>query len=749
LTGQLQSGRSRWRKVAWGVLFAAAIGAGALWVAALALPFPLERLEEYPAARVLTDHAGRPLRIRLGPGDTDCRPGYRPDREDWIVRAIVAAEDRRFWTHPGVDVAALLRAVRQNATSFRRVSGASTLTTQVIRLVEPRRRNLWSKAVEAFRAVQLERALDKTEILAQYLNRAPFGSNIEGIEAAASRYFGKTARELSLAEAALLAGIPQSPSRLRPDRHPARAAQRRQYVLDRMLACGEITPREHAEAQGQAVAVRRTAYPFRAPHYCESFAVRERTAWRGLDSVVRTTLDGDLQEALEEALRRHAGSAGSSVRGAAAVILEVRTGNLLALVGSPDYHGPAAGQVNAAGAPRAAGSTLKPFAYALAMDRGRLGPRTVLADVPSLYKDCEPENFDSSFRGLVTARDALILSLNLPAIGVERLAGQARFHQTLLALGLDTLSRPSAHYGLGLVLGNGEVRLLDLANAYACLARGGLYRPVRTLADAPVGPARRVFSPEACWLVSEILGGDERAMDATGHAVDARLPPLAWKTGTSAGFRDAWTVAYNPEVVIGVWMGNPDGSSSGRLVGRTAAAPLVWDIFRRLYPDNDGPWFRRPPGIRSRDVCAESGAEPGPYCPRRVEEDCIEGVTLREVCPVHRPGGEERWPAEIAAFLNARRAPGPAGADAPALRITSPARDSVYRLLSSLPADSQRLVLDAAHGNPVPLHWFVNDRYLGESRPGAPLLWPMERGAFQIVCSDGGGRSDRVRITVE
>lgn len=727
------------------VLLAGAGAACALAAAARFVPFPSERLGEYPAAQMLTDRDGRTLRIRLGPADTDSRPVYRPEPEDWIVRAIVSAEDRRFWTHPGLDGAAILRAIRQNTTAFRRVSGASTLSQQVIRLLEPRPRNLASKGIEAFRAVQLERTLDKTGILAQYLNRAPFGSNIEGIEAAAARYFGKSTGKLSLAEAALLAGLPQSPSRLRPDRHPERALRRRQYVLDRMMACGEITPREHAAASREPVVLRPEPYPFRAPHFCEVVPVPASA--RPAECVVRTTLDGELQAAIEEALRRHAAS-DPGASGAAVVILDARTGDLLALAGSPDYLAPGAGQVNAALAPRSAGSTLKPFAYALAMDRGRLGPRTVLADVPSLYKDSEPMNFDASFRGLVSARDALILSLNLPAIGVEQLSGQPRFHQTLLALGLDTLSRPSTHYGLGLVLGNGEVRLLDLANAYACLARGGLYLPVRTRDDDPAEPARRIFSPEACWLVSEILGGDERAMDATGHTADARLPPMAWKTGTSAGFRDAWTVAYNPEYVVGVWMGNPDGSGSARLIGRSAAAPLVWEIFRRLYPDNDGPWFRRPPGIRSREVCADTGSEPGPHCARRVTEDCIEGVTLREVCSVHQSDGRERWPSEVAAFLRARRAPD-AAQGAGDLRITSPAPDSVYRLLSAVSLDSQRLVLDAAQGGEAPLHWFINDRYYGASRPGTPLSWPMERGTIRIVCSDDAGRSDRVRITVE
>jgi penicillin-binding protein 1C len=738
----------------------AALACGAL--AVVLVPFPADRLERYPACLILTDRGGQPLRVRLGEGDVDCRPTYRPDPDDWIVKAIVAAEDQRFWSHRGVDPLAMGRAIGQNLLAFRRVSGASTLSTQVIRLIEPRRRNLWSKAVEAFRALQLERARDKQAILAQYLNRAPFGSNIVGIEAAARRYFGKGADDLSLAEASLLAGLPQSPSRLRPDRHPERARKRQRYVLERMRECRYITALQQRDALAQAVDVRPTPYPFDAPHFCDLVLASGNASPR---AGARTTLDGRWQRLAEEAARRHAGHlTQAGIRGSAIVILEVHSGAVRALVGSPDYGARDAGQVNAALAPRSAGSTLKPFAYALALDRGLLGPKSVLADVPTLYPDCEPLNFEPTFRGLVTLRDALVLSLNMPALDVERRVGQPVLHDTLRALGLSTLSQPAAHYGLGLVLGNGEVRLLDLANAYACLARGGVHTPARVLEDeAPAQQPRPVFSAEACWLITDMLSGDERAMDITGHAADARLPRMAWKTGTSSGLRDAWTIAYNPEYVIGVWVGDPGGASFDDLVGRKVATPIVWDIFRQLYPGNESPWFTRPTGVRFREVCAVSGCPPGPNCRERVEDWCIAGVTRYEPCAVHARPGEERWPARVAACLGRQQAPdgqtengrrktedGRRKASVEGPRIRSPARGSSYRMMAGLEPHAQSVPLDAAGaGAGEKLFWFVNDHFLGESRSGEPLFWPLRQGAIQIVCSDARGHSDGVAIVVE
>jgi len=722
-----------------GAACAAAFEAAVRWA-----PFPADVRTRATSSVVLTDRGGEPLRVRLAVGGLDGRSGYEPAPDHWIVKAIVAAEDRRFWSHPGVDGLAIARAAAQNLLSGRRLSGASTISTQVIRMIEPRRRTLRTKAIEAFRALQMERRLSKREILALYLDRAPFGGNIVGIEAAARRYFQKGADELCLAEAALLAGLPQSPSRLRPDRHPERAKARQGWVLERMQACGTITARQRAEALAQPIEARPGLYPFRAPHFCDFIGVPAPPAG---GAVVRTTLDAGLQRLAEDSLQRCL--QGGPVDGGAVVVIEVKTGAVRALVGSPDYARPRAGQVNGAVARRAAGSTLKPFAYALAIDRGLVTPATVLADVPARFRDFDPRNFSLEFLGRASVRDALVLSLNLPAIDLEQRVGQERFYAILRTLGFSSISKPAGHYGLGLVLGNAEVRLLDLANAYACLARGGSWAPARFIESPDPPSTRRVFSPEACWLISDILGGEERSMDATGHTADVRLAPMAWKTGTSAGLRDAWTVAWNPDVVVAVWAGNSDGAASEHLVGRKIATPVAWDLLRRLYPDNQGPWFARPAGIVPRAVCAESGCAPGPHCERRSEDWAIANVSRQGLCPVHRDGTRPAWPPSVAAVLNRGAVPAPAES-AGSVRILSPARDSTYRRMPDLDVDAQRLALDAASDRAGdPLHWFVDDRPVGRARVGQPLFWPLERGAHRIVCSTLGGVSDCVRITVE
>lgn len=737
-----------------------ALGAG-LWCA---LPFPRRELDVYPAATELLDRRGAPLRLEFGPGDLDCRPRYEADPGDWICRAIVSAEDRRFWDHAGIDVLALARAAVQNASRGRVVSGASTISTQVIRLVEPRRRTLWAKAVEAFRALQMERQLGKRAILSQYLNRAPFGGNLVGIEAASRRYFGKRPQDLSLAEAALLAGLPQSPSRLRPDRHPGAAHTRQAYVLARMEACGAIDAAQRVAAAAQPIVLRPSARPFRAPHFCE-MALEDAASSAG--RAVRTTLDPALQRTVEAALARGAAArAKAGIHGGAVVVLEVRTGAVRALAGSPDYADRAhAGQVNAARAPRSAGSTLKPFAFAQAMDAGRLSPLRVLADVPRSYRDYRPGNFDGDFLGLVTARDALILSLNMPALGIVQQTGAGPFHECLRRVGLDTLDRTADHYGLGLAIGNGPVRLTDLAGAYACLARGGTWIPPRLFEDAPAAAPRRVFSAEAAWLVADILSGEERSMDALGHLADARLPRLAWKTGTSAGFRDAWAMAFNPEWVIGVWIGNPDGAPAPGLIGARAAAPVVWEIFRELHPANDGPWFARPAGIERRTVCPVSGQPPGPHCPRTIEDWAIGGVTRCEPCAVHRlavhaDSGRpatadviEVWPAEVQSFLDRQRVAGQGrgkAALAAGPRIVHPVSGTTFRRMDDVREASRTLALTAeAPAGGGPLYWFVDDRPLSVARANAPVLWPVERGRHTFVCADPSGRSDRSEVMVE
>lgn len=747
------------RRALWSGLAAvvtAVAGFGVLWVL---FPFDRSPLYQIPAGVTWSDRDGVPLRVRLADGGFDSVPGYVYRNDDWIAKAVVAAEDRRFWSHPGVDPLAVVRSCKQTASAMRRISGASTLSMQLIRMSSPHARTLSNKTIEAFRALQMERQIGKEEILSLYLNRAPFGANVIGVEAAARRYFAKGAHDLTLAEASLLAGIPQSPTRFHPVRHADAAMRRQAYVLARMVATKMITREQMDHSLALPLRFQPNHYPFQAPHFCDMLARQSVAGATG----VPTTLDLDLQLTAEESLAKLVpGLAADGIRGAAVVVLDVRTGGIRALIGSPDFRAHVRdAQVNAALARRSAGSTLKPFVYAMAFERGTHTPLSALYDVPERFSDYDPVNFDKGYRGVVTLRDALVQSLNLPAIEVEREVGQPAFHARLRELGLHTLTRPAEDYGLGLVLGNAEVTLLDLTNAYACLARGGIYQPWRTTparggqaaltSGTPVllSKGTRVFSEETCWLISDMLGGDERAMRSTGTVADIRLARFAWKTGTSSGFRDAWTVAYNPEYAIGVWLGNSDGRASPALVGMKVAAPLVWEIIRRLYPDGNGPWFAKPGAVETREVCAASGQTPCPNCPKTVHDHAIGNVSRYQTCEVHRFSREAVWPPRVAGFLRSRGDAGSMAANT-GLTITSPADGSTYLYVRDAnPRGGQRIPLTATAGDSsTTLHWFVNDAYIGGSRSGGTVFWDLRTGTHRVVCSDSSGASRSIRIVV-
>ena len=501
---------------------------------------------DYPGGVVLRDAAGNVIRVSLGPGDVDCRPYYSADPEDWIVKALVASEDGEFWRHRGVRPLSALRAAFQNVVWRRRVSGASTLTMQAVRLVKPHRKSMAEKWKEAVRALKMERARDKRWILSQYLNRAPFGSNFIGVEAAAQGWFGKSAKALGPGEAALLAGMVQAPSRFRPDRWPERALKRREYVLSRMVKLGFLAPDQAEWARKVQPVLNRAPRPFLHPHYCD-WALRAvgRDPRLPGGGDMATALDTDVQALAEETVASAAKTPG---RAAAAVVMRVSDGAVIALACSGDYFSRERGQVNTATAPRPAGSTLKPFLSALAMDNGLVTPEERLADVPMAFKGYRPANFDARNRGAVTLRDSLVLSLNLPFVRLLQKTGVARFGGTLRSLGLSHMKQPDESFGLGMAIGNVEVTLVELVAAYGALARGGMFIPASPFAAASRAPdgTVKVFSQEAAYLVSDMLSGDERRAYALGHVADVAAPRFAWKTGTSAGCRDAWTVAWNP-----------------------------------------------------------------------------------------------------------------------------------------------------------------------------------------------------------
>ena len=638
---------------------------------------------------MLRDAAGEVMRVSLGPGDVDCRPWYRADRNDWIVKALVAVEDGTFFEHHGVRPLSIVRAALQNVFYRRRISGASTITMQAVRLMRPHRKSYWWKLKEAVMALKLERRHDKLWILSQYLNRAPFGSNLVGVESAAQGWFGRSAKELGIGEAAMLAAMVQAPSRYRPDRGYARAVKRRDYVLRRMRELGMITAEQEEGARRVTPEVRRAPRPFRHPHYCDWYlheaCGRDRAGER-LSGDFTSPLDEGVQSVVEESVNAAAAAGGYSV---AAVVMRLRSGGLaapssagdvIALACSGDYFDKDAGQVNTALAYRPAGSTLKPLLAALAMDLRYVSPETLIKDAPVVYRGYRPANFDAKYRGEVSLRDSLILSLNIPFVKLLDVVGTDRFVTMLKAVGMKSATMDPAN-GLGLAIGSGEVTLLELVKAYGMLARGGC----------------GVFSSRAAYEVSEILSGPERSHAALGHVADTVLPRFAWKTGTSSAYRDAWTVMWNPEYVIGVWCGHKAGGFGDRsLVGAKAAAPVAWKIARALYPQNSGPWFAEPDEPKLRPVARlEPEAETSPALTLASPED---GATLVLV-----PGQERQ-------------------------RV-------VCKVLNN-PSDEK-------------LWWFVDGECRGESFGMSPFVLELARGEHRLICSTAAGESVTVTVTVE
>ena len=636
----------------------------------------------------------------------------------------MASEDGTFWTHCGVRPLSALRAACQNLFSGRRVSGASTITMQAVRLIAPHPKSLWWKWKEAVMALKMERCKSKEWIVSQYLNRAPFGANFVGVEAAAQGWFGKGAKELGIGEAALLAGMVQAPSRFRPDRHYDRAVRRRDYVLGRMVKLGMITDEQRKGAQSVRPALCRAPRPFKAPYFCDW--VMQSHGAEGCGGDFTTTLNADVQERCERAVNAAAAKGGYSV---AAIVMKARTGAVLALACSGDYFDSAGGQVNTALAPRPAGSTLKPFLTALAMDRGVVLPDERLCDVPVAFKGYRPANFDAKYRGLVTVRDSLVLSLNIPFVQMLRRVGVEPFGDCLRGLGFQYVAGGDDQFGLGMAIGNVEVTLMELVSAYAVMARGG----------------DEVFSPGACYIVSDMLSGAERAQAALGHVADVETSRFAWKTGTSSAYRDAWAVAWNPEYVVGVWCGHKSGGFGDQsLVGAKAAAPVAWGLARALYPQNDGPWFTRPEGVVSRRVCTYSGRPASPDCPETADGWALAGRSPSTLCAAHRRDASGKVVTQedpaLAAFTGRL-------AQAERLAISKPEDGAEFCLVDG--EINQQIVCQAV-GNPPGsrLWWFVDGRLEGESEGAQAKTMPMTLGKHVISCTTAEGVSASVRVTV-
>ena len=703
--------------------------------------------------------------------------------DPWVRQAVVAAEDKRFYRHPGLDPAALLRAAVLNVRAGRIVSGGSTITQQLVRNMRAYPdRGIGTKLVEALEALRLERCFSKERILEAYLNRVGFGNGTYGVEAAARLYFGRDPGELSLAQASLLAAIPRAPAYYEPFRHRARTGRRQRYVLDRMRALGFTTESEHASALAESVALRPWRAGFRAPHFVD--VVLNRTdVPGGRPEKLRTTLDWRVQQFCEELLSSQLDRLRSNhATNGAAVVLDRATGEVLAMVGSRDYFDPDAGQVNACLSPRQNGSAVKPFAYATAFDLG-MTPSAILPDLPHYFLeqggDYRPVNYDRGFHGPVSARRALACSYNVPAVYVTADVGPDRLLDRLRRAGLRSLTKDAEHYGLALGLGVGDVPLLELANGYRTLANGGAFSEVRFLRDACDDGAERepVFSPQACFLVEDILTDNVSRAPAFGEFSALCLPfRCAVKTGTSKDFRDNWTVGYTADHVVGVWIGNFDGTPMHRVSGVSGAAPLFRDIMLMLHPEGCDR-LPEPDGIVRRSVCPKSGKLPGPWCPNTVVEVFREGTVPRDTCRVHRllrvdertdrvatagsrgPHVRERvvevYPPEYWAWMEQRGmplylSPDSGGTVAGAgLQVLFPDHGDVFKVDPDVADADQAIRLQAS----VPAGtsgatWVLDGCELGSVGPPFTLFWGLEPGRHRVRVEAGTRASEEVSFLV-
>ena len=650
----------------------------------------------------ILDRQDRLLRAYTTPDGRWRLPAEVKDVDPRYLAMLTAFEDRRFRWHPGVDPIAVARAVKQFATHGRLVSGGSTLTMQVARLLEGKHERTGSgKLRQMVRALQLEAQLSKDEILRLYLRLAPFGGNIEGVRAASLAYFGKEPRRLSNGEAALLVALPQAPEMRKPGRNAASLARARDRVLKIAVEARIITAHEAAQARQEPLPRGRRDFPMLAPHLADAEMARNPSI-----HVHRLTLDRELQRGLEKLASDHARSLGSRLS-SAIIVADHKTGEILAQVGSPGYLDEVRqGAVDMTVAIRSPGSTLKPFIYGLAFETGLAHPETLIEDRPVRFGGYVPKNFDEEFHGTVTVRHALAQSLNIPAVKALNALGPLRLMATFKRAGIEPVLPGGSEPTLAIALGGLGMTLTDLASLYAALANQGEVVELRTRRDKRIdqrsisAQTPRILPPVAAWYVTDIL------KDAPPPA-SARGGRIAYKTGTSYGYRDAWAVGYDGRHTIAVWVGRPDGAATPGLTGRTAAAPILFDTFQRI-DEKRQPLPPAPSGSLS-----------------------VKGTELPLPLKRFREGNDEV--ATSGAFLS------------PPVQIAFPPDRSEIEVES----DGAPIVVKA-EGGALPLTWLVDGAPVGSDAHKRELVWtPAGRGFVKLSVVDADGRVDRVVIRVK
>ena len=785
------------RRLARGVGAAAVIGTAAavLWLRIAPLP---DGLLEFGNAEstVIVDRNGEALYEARADGGSRTRLLRADALPPTLVAATVAAEDHRFWSHHGVDPLATGRALARNVRRRYFSEGGSTITQQVAKLLlarqtaaPPAPRGLSTKIREAVLALRLEHRLDKREILALYLNLAPYGNQLAGAEAASHAYFGCDAALLTPAQAAFLTALPQRPSRFNPYRNPERVRPRQRYVIERMRAAGALTPEAAGEALAERMALRHEPPVFLAPHFVQRVingrvglpldVPRGRQPDRGTRIV--TTLDANLQREVQGIVRSQRPTLERyGAHNVAAVVLNNVSGEWLAWEGSGDYNDAEyGGAIDGVGTPRQPGSALKPFTYALAFEEGET-PATVLPDIPSSFPTAQagvlysPRNYDGQFRGPLLARRALAGSENVPAVAMASRVGVPNLLRFLRRTGFTTFDKTAAHYGLGVTLGDAEVRLDEMVAAYSTFARGGVFvqpsfvpRGRLRQGDGGAAGGERVMAARTAFWISDILDDDDARAFAFGRGGSLEFPfAVAAKTGTSQAYRDNWTIGYTRAVTVGVWVGNFDRTPLVNSSGVTGAGPIFHAIMlaaeRRVVGGlpqlGEPPTEARADNVERRAICALSGMPAGPWCPAQVDE-WLPGGTEGAVCSWHTGPGAVRWPSEYRHWAQSRhllasdaapkKGPYPSSGTDAKLAVINPPPGAVYLIDPTLRQAFQTLPLRASAAARGRIEWRVDGERVGSCDADAAIDWPLVPGAHTVSARDALGHHADALILVK
>jgi len=751
-----------------------------------------------PTSYVIDDADGQLLGASIA-ADGQWRFPPNANIPEKFKQCIIAFEDRRFMHHPGFDALAIGRAIKQNFRSKKVTSGGSTITMQVIRLATKHKRNIWNKIIEIFMAMRLEAGYSKEEILSLYTSNAPFGSNVIGLDAASWRYFGRSPDKLSWGEMAAMAVLPNSPSLVHPGKNRQILLKKRNLLLDKLYQQKIIDSTTAALAKFEPVPDRPVQLPQLAPHLLQRFKTDHKNNTHG-DTRLKTSIRSALQQQVNEILERHHQVLKSNqVNNIAAVVLDVETGTALAYAGNiahpedPEMES----DVDVVDAPRSPGSTLKPILYANMLHDGLLLPNSLMPDIPTQIAGYHPENFDLGYDGAVPASRALSRSLNVPAVKMLQQFKYERFYDALHKMGITTLNKPADHYGLSLILGGGENTLWELTGAYADMARvlnhynkyNGKYdpadyhNPVYNIGEKPKPEFEKTGLLDAGSIYYTLQAMEEvmRPGEEMLWQQFSSSQRVAWKTGTSFGFRDGWAIGITPKYVVGVWVGNTDGEGRPNLTGINTAAPALFEIFRLLPVTRD--WFEMPVGEMVKiKVCHQSGYRAGQYCDDTDEMWVPKSGLKVQVCPYHQLvhlSADGKWqvtgncvppnqivnknwfvlPPSMEYYYKTKnyqyrmlppfRYDCVQGESAQPMEVIYP-KDGA-KIYVPLEADGTRgrVIFNAAHRvASVKIFWYLDDKYVGETKDFHQIALNPPAGKHMLTLVDGNGNTVHIGFEV-